>query len=211
MTQETFFVVGHDRQVTDMFKGKGYRHCLSPDSADMVVFTGGHDVTPLLYGEEVHDTTGFSLKRDLIETRLYRGLPRSKRKIGICRGGQFLNVMNGGSLFQHVDGHATGKQHQLWDIETNDWVEVTSTHHQMIRPTPDAKVLGLADEATYKCDGLTKYKMVQDNDFKDIEVVYYDYTNTLCFQPHPEYSHVPTHDYFFDVMSRVFDTNKEDE
>src|SRR3546814_3238996 len=29
-----------------------------------------------------------------------------KPMAGICRGGQFLNVMCGGSMIQHVEGHA---------------------------------------------------------------------------------------------------------
>src|SRR5438309_1359385 len=62
-----------------------------------------------------------------------------KPMAGICRGSQFLNVMAGGRLCQHLDGH--GSWH---DMETSDGrsFEVSSTHHQMMLPPEGAKVIG---------------------------------------------------------------------
>ncbi|MEU9123710.1 gamma-glutamyl-gamma-aminobutyrate hydrolase family protein [Streptomyces sp. NPDC048506] len=75
---------------------------------DGLVIAGGADVAPARYGAEPHPRTGPpSLDRDawelaLIEAALTDGVPL----LGICRGLQLLNVALGGTLVQHLDGHA---------------------------------------------------------------------------------------------------------
>ncbi|MEU6887090.1 gamma-glutamyl-gamma-aminobutyrate hydrolase family protein [Streptomyces viridosporus] len=75
---------------------------------DGLVIAGGPDVEPARYGVEPDPRTGPPARaRDawelaLIEAALERGLPL----LGICRGMQLLNVALGGTLVQHVDGHA---------------------------------------------------------------------------------------------------------
>ncbi|UQA96405.1 gamma-glutamyl-gamma-aminobutyrate hydrolase family protein [Streptomyces halobius] len=75
---------------------------------DGLVIAGGADVDPARYGAEPHPRTGPpSLDRDawelaLIEAALADGVPM----LGICRGMQLLNVALGGTLVQHLDGHA---------------------------------------------------------------------------------------------------------
>jgi hypothetical protein len=41
-------------------------------SADLVLFTGGEDVDPSLYGEPKHPFTGSNLERDLYEQKIYK-------------------------------------------------------------------------------------------------------------------------------------------
>src|SRR3546814_18138869 len=50
---------------------------------------------------------------------------------GICRGAQFLHVMNKGALWQHVEGHA-GPDHYIYDLNDDCLVIATSLHHQML-------------------------------------------------------------------------------
>ncbi|NEA63124.1 gamma-glutamyl-gamma-aminobutyrate hydrolase family protein [Streptomyces sp. SID12488] len=75
---------------------------------DGVVIAGGPDVDPARYGEERDPHTGPPAEaRDawelaLIEAALATGTPL----LGICRGMQLLNVALGGTLVQHIDGHA---------------------------------------------------------------------------------------------------------
>ncbi|GAU66195.1 putative peptidase C26 family protein [Streptomyces sp. NBRC 110611] len=75
---------------------------------DGLVIAGGADVAPDRYGAEPHPRTGPpALDRDawelaLIEAALTGGVPL----LGICRGLQLLNVALGGTLVQHLDGHA---------------------------------------------------------------------------------------------------------
>jgi len=77
------------------------------DALDAVVFTGGSDVDPELYGEEAHaETAGIVRMRDEAELALLRAaLERDMPVLGICRGIQVLNVGLGGDLDQHLEGH----------------------------------------------------------------------------------------------------------
>jgi len=77
------------------------------DALDAVVFTGGSDVDPELYGEEARtETAGIVRMRDDAELALLRAaLERDMPVLGICRGIQVLNVGLGGDLDQHLEGH----------------------------------------------------------------------------------------------------------
>jgi putative glutamine amidotransferase len=75
---------------------------------DGLVIAGGPDVEPVRYGADPHPRTGPPARaRDawelaLIEAALAARLPL----LGICRGMQLLNVALGGTLVQHIEGHA---------------------------------------------------------------------------------------------------------
>ncbi|MFF4589497.1 gamma-glutamyl-gamma-aminobutyrate hydrolase family protein [Streptomyces sp. NPDC001388] len=75
---------------------------------DGLVVAGGPDVEPVRYGAEPDPRTGPPAReRDawelaLIDAALAAGVPL----LGICRGMQLLNVALGGTLVQHLDGHA---------------------------------------------------------------------------------------------------------
>ncbi|MFG2678796.1 gamma-glutamyl-gamma-aminobutyrate hydrolase family protein [Streptomyces sp. NPDC048392] len=75
---------------------------------DGVVIAGGPDVEPVRYGAEPGPRTGPPHRaRDtwelaLIEAALAARVPL----LGVCRGMQLLNVALGGTLVQHIDGHA---------------------------------------------------------------------------------------------------------
>lgn len=157
------------------------------ESADLVCFTGGEDVSPFLYGDYQHDQTWNSPERDAYEGRIYsycreHGIPM----VGICRGGQFLNVMSGGRMYQHVTGHT--QSHYLVDKETGHEVYVSSTHHQMMLPGKN----GIIIAESYDVDSHRQWYdgHVPQDDFSDegIEVVFYPDTKCLCFQPHPEFA-----------------------
>ncbi|MFI9820279.1 gamma-glutamyl-gamma-aminobutyrate hydrolase family protein [Streptomyces sp. NPDC052013] len=75
---------------------------------DALVIAGGPDVEPVHYGAEPHPRTGPPARaRDAWELALIRAaLEREVPLLGICRGMQLLNVALGGTLVQHIDGHA---------------------------------------------------------------------------------------------------------
>jgi gamma-glutamyl-gamma-aminobutyrate hydrolase PuuD len=161
------------------------------DDADFVLFTGGEDVDPQLYGEVAMAKTYYNSLRDAKEATIYRAaLDREIPMVGICRGGQFLNVMNEGKMWQHVNNHTTP---HIMRIEIPPFhkgnkrrtIMVTSTHHQMMIPSDHAVVVGVSYEAFEKhAPGLSKLGCKHDD--PDHEVLFYDGTNCLCFQPHPE-------------------------
>jgi putative glutamine amidotransferase len=74
------------------------------DALDGLIFSGGSDLDPQLYGQEAHpQTTGIDPARDTGELTLLRGaLARDLPVLGICRGSQLLNVALGGELVQHL-------------------------------------------------------------------------------------------------------------
>lgn len=98
--------------------------------------------------------------------------------------------MNGGRLWQDVDNHAVYGGHLVRDLETNAEYLCSSTHHQMMDPSPvpSAQVLAVAGLTTQKSDGWgVDHDQDPTNLHRDIEAVYFPETDTICFQPHPEF------------------------
>ena len=74
------------------------------DALDGLIFSGGSDLDPDLYGQEPHpETYGVVPERDRAElTLLTAALMRDMPVLAICRGSQVLNVATGGDLVQHL-------------------------------------------------------------------------------------------------------------
>ncbi|MFF8231663.1 gamma-glutamyl-gamma-aminobutyrate hydrolase family protein [Streptomyces caelestis] len=102
---------------------------------DGLVIAGGPDVEPVRYGAEPHPRTGPPAReRDawelaLVDAALAAGVPL----LGICRGMQLLNVALGGTLVQHLDGHA-------------EVVGVFGNH--AVKPVPGSLYAGVVPEET---------------------------------------------------------------
>ncbi|MEU6402767.1 gamma-glutamyl-gamma-aminobutyrate hydrolase family protein [Streptomyces sp. NPDC046985] len=75
---------------------------------DGLVIAGGPDVEPAHYGAAREPLTGPPAHaRDAWELALIRAaLAARVPLLGVCRGMQLLNVALGGTLVQHLDGHA---------------------------------------------------------------------------------------------------------
>jgi len=191
-----------------MFKKLGFGSTPDVDEASIICFTGGEDVNPNLYGEKNmlvggRLISGINPKRDDLDAFVYGiGLSNRARMVGICRGAQFLNVMNGGRMWQHVNGHAGGS-HNLIDNFTGEIVKVTSTHHQMMRPHEDGTVIAVARESSVKLADQHEWHIEHDGPEDDVEVVWYPEQKCLCFQPHPEFNDADEcRDYFAQLMER---------
>lgn len=74
------------------------------DMMDGFIFTGGHDVSPALYGEEKLPFCAECCPgRDEMERRLFpMALEKNKAVLGICRGLQLINSILGGTLYQDL-------------------------------------------------------------------------------------------------------------
>ena len=73
---------------------------------DGLLLTGGADVDPARYGREVAGSVEVEPDRDDLEADAWRtALERDVPILGICRGFQYVNVLSGGTLVQHLDGH----------------------------------------------------------------------------------------------------------
>lgn len=213
----TVYVVGeYSIQVEKMFDAEqGYLCTPNADFADIICWTGGPDIHPRLYNQEKLSLTSVNDYRDSKDIEVYNKYAlKDKLFVGICRGGQFLNVMAGGSMWQDVHGHRNGP-HMAIDLLSGDRFRVTSTHHQMMNPSPEGEVLCVAFEADEVRDDKRHYKLLvgrtekerrPKGDFPtfDPEVVYYKKNNSLCFQPHPEYDQSPPcRQYFFELIEQL--------
>ena len=83
------------------------------DAVDGLIFSGGADLDPTLYGQEAHPQTfGIHEERDRSELALLEGaLARDMPVLAICRGSQVLNVARGGDLVQHLPD-VVGEKHK---------------------------------------------------------------------------------------------------
>jgi putative glutamine amidotransferase len=137
------------------------------DRLDAVVFAGGSDLEPSLYGQQAHpETTGVRPLRDAGELPLVRAaLARDLPLLGICRGMQLLSVACGGALHQHLpevvghDGHrAAPGVYALHDVRLargsrvhailGERASVPSYHHQGVASAGSLTVSGWAHDDT---------------------------------------------------------------
>lgn len=119
-----------------------------------VLLSGGSDVDPTMYNrpEDVALCTGIDHDRDQRETLIYRqaqlrGIP----VLGICRGLQLINVLEGGTLMPHLPEKVPGSElhakHDgrdgVHDVSVNPGTllfkgilelegEVNTAHHQAV-------------------------------------------------------------------------------
>ena len=64
-----------------------------------IILTGGNDINPNLYGENIKEGLAVSKERDEIEKKLMEVAVKERLPVlGICRGVQFINVYFGGKL-----------------------------------------------------------------------------------------------------------------
>lgn len=202
----TVCIINGNDQYYRMFGLNKWHVTVNPDQADVIQFCGGADVSPHLYKSDAHSKTMNSEKRDEEEVKIYRRYVGRKALVGICRGAQFLWVMNGGRMYQHVEGHAIHGTHDVVDLKTFDIREVTSTHHQMMMHTKEtverARMVAVANHCTHKewVDG--ELTLLGHGDQCDIEVAAFPDTRTLCFQPHPEFGRGDCQDYYFECLEQ---------
>lgn len=162
---------------------------------DGFVLTGGVDVHPSFYNgkSDYKNKPGiFQPARDKFEAKIYQHSQSNKLPVlGICRGMQLINVLQGGKLIQDLDNGNTRHRKEESDKEHTIFTEnntllyqvagslsghVNSAHHQAIDPNNIGENL--------------KINAYDDDDEKIIEgLEFADKTNTgfmLCVQWHPE-------------------------
>lgn len=173
---------------SEMFVQSLCRGVGDPNDADIVVFTGGADVTPSLYNEKEHPSTFSDKYRDRDDINLYnlcyeKGIPM----VGVCRGAQFLSVMNGGKLYQDVNKHHGA--HLIRTTRDGHILTTSSVHHQMVRPNTSMGMEVLA-VAPLSASATSRWLNPTDElpgQMEDVEAFFYRDTLSLGFQGHPEY------------------------
>jgi gamma-glutamyl-gamma-aminobutyrate hydrolase PuuD len=134
---------------------------------DGIVFSGGADVDPALYGAEAHpETDEPQARRDRGELALLQAaLEHDVPMLAVCRGVQLLNVARGGDLVQHLPEQVGNDVHKQTPgtfvehaVELKEGsrlanivgrrAEVTSHHHQALARLGDGLV-----ETAWAADG----------------------------------------------------------
>jgi gamma-glutamyl-gamma-aminobutyrate hydrolase PuuD len=163
----------------------------NPKDIDLVLFTGGEDVDPAHYGENIGKFTNINKSRDDKEIDTFYIFKGHSFIFSICRGSQLITVLSGGKLIQHVEGHC--KDHSMI-LNNRLRYNITSSHHQMLYPFN-------LNEKNYELIAYSEYFQSKtylngDNEeielpknFLEPEIVYYKNTNALCIQGHPEWKH----------------------
>jgi putative glutamine amidotransferase len=163
---------------------------------DGFLFTGGQDLNPELYGEEIGDVCGEICKeRDVMEAVLFKhAIELDKPAFGICRGLQLFNVFLGGTLYQDIPTERSesminhqqkppytepvhdvyiAKDTLLYDILQTDRIKVNSYHHQGIKNLSEQLVPAATAE-----DSLIEAVVMPNKKF------------TLAVQWHPEFNYM---------------------
>ena len=158
---------------------------------DLVLFTGGEDVNPHYYNEQIGKYTYINNNRDEKEIDTFHRFKGKSFLLGICRGNQLLTLLSGGKLIQHVEGHC--RDHSMV-LNNSLKYNITSSHHQMIYPfnmnPKDYELLAYSEyfqSNTYLNGDNEEIEL--SNNFLEPEIVYYKKTNALCIQGHPEWNH----------------------
>lgn len=161
---------------------------------DGFILTGGVDVHPSNYGGDdqyPNMPLMFQQHRDDFESKIYRHAKQLKLPIlGICRGQQLVNILEGGRLIQDL-GEEKNQVHRKLEVDKKHSIkiaassllhsisgvekgEVNSAHHQCIDPLhlpASLKPVAFADDQTIEA---IEYNDPSDNGFM------------LCVQWHPE-------------------------
>ena len=134
----------------------------SLDGMDGLLLSGGVDVDPALFGEQRHEKTETPVpERDGLEWALLtQALAADFPVLAICRGLQLMNVQQGGTLVQHVEGHKIADVHdivlepgsRLHAIFGAGELPVNSRHHQIVGRLGS----GLSVSARSKHDGVVE-------------------------------------------------------
>lgn len=135
------------------------------DTLDGVLFTGGPDIHPFLFGEETLKGCGdASALRDNLEPAFFKRMYYRKKPIlGICRGAQLINITLGGTIYQDIPSlfheglpiahiqpfHYKSPSHKvtvlsgtkLAQLSGSNSIEVNSMHHQAVKDLAPALVV----------------------------------------------------------------------
>ena len=155
------------------------------DNIDGIVFSGGGDPNPLLFGEEpVVQLHSITPERDLQELKLVRmAYDRQIPMLGICKGIQMINAALGGTLYQDIhsqkDGGVWVKHSQdqdrrfpshtvkvengtlLHKLFGRDTLQVNSFHHQACKDiAPCLRLSAISPDGIIEAIESNEYKSI---------------------------------------------------
>jgi gamma-glutamyl-gamma-aminobutyrate hydrolase PuuD len=158
---------------------------------DGLLLPGGGDVDPAEYGEPMQGAEPPNPALDALELTAVRwAIRRDLPTLGICRGQQIINVALGGSLIQHMDGHAPDGPREtlhhgfrvavgsrLADALGCTEMQVNSHHHQAVKRL---------------ADGLVAVAWAEDGTIEGIQAPDKPWLMAVQFHPEDLVSHPPS-------------------
>lgn len=204
LKQRNVCIIHGSKGFTDIFQDRDWKIVKDINEADLVQLTGGMDINPTIYGQIKHHTTHPDYKRDIGEILVFHYcLSKKIPMAGVCRGGQLINALYGGSMWQDVDKHHG--RHPVKDTRTGKEFEVNSIHHQMMIPHKEAEIILTASESKKRSkmgkngDEIT----IMDTSPDDVEALFYRPIRAFCFQPHPELGWSSLTDAYFSYLHEL--------
>lgn len=194
---------------TDLFRAKGWSLVDSVEEADIVCLNGGADIATEIYEQTPYSSSipQAMSHRDKVEVAMYNvAREQGKFILGICRGAQLANCLNGGKLWQHVNNHHVS--HLMYDKYTKERILTTSAHHQQMIPGPGADIIAVSSQSSLKVSDKGRMEFEpfkkKDEEGEDIEVLWYPRTRSLCIQGHPEFApRTPFAEYCFKLTESL--------
>lgn len=161
----------------------------TPEKIALVLFTGGEDVHPYFYnGEDPRRICITNFKRDIHEKKIFDYCKTYKVKMtGICRGFQFLNVMSGGFMYQHISNHGVAEGHNIYMGYIDASMHVTSTHHQLVGLKEDARIIAWSEPRRSTMYVGPHGRLEETAPEKEVEAAIFPKINAMGAQYHPEF------------------------
>ncbi len=140
---------------------------VAAELCDGIVISGGHDIEPIFYGEQVTNAgVTEPSERTAWESKLIKACDeKGVHILGVCYGSQLLNVHYGGTLYQDIviecgtmlnHGSSSGPamhdvtfEREFLGFTTGQKVATASRHHQAVKDVASGfEVVCRADDGT---------------------------------------------------------------
>lgn len=168
-----------ERNYVDELNKAGATAILIPPTTDVEAIAplldgwlipGGDDFDSSLWGEELHPEASLETPdRFALEQKLWNLIPADLPVFGICYGCQFINVINQGSLHQHlpdiigetyhrgypIHNHKVEEETKLYSIVGNAAAGASSHHQAVNRPGTNVKISAQHEDGTVEAIEMT--------------------------------------------------------
>lgn len=172
------YIVGGTKIIKDYLKLLEIEEVKYIDEADLVYFTHGENINPILYFENITSNEKLNTEKDIQDLLAFKEAKRLGLKcIGTGRGSNLICALSGGKIMQDIKGHR-GWHEITFDSKETGWVN--SNHNKMMNPF----VLKVEDYRLIATSKLTLEKGL--NIPSEPEIIYFKKTDSLAIQFMPE-------------------------